>query len=658
VRSTNEILHQSSPTVSVGTIPHQYQNIINVSQEELQTQIFKVEAGQKFKLNGKTYVRRIISFNSRSLKGGEKNYGISKLEGLGVVWALKKNDHFLRGAPLPIEIYTDHKALESFNSQSNNLVNNTLNTWLHTLNRYNFRITYVNGYQNVIPDYLSRRGEDEKWKEEKKISEDMLNQNITESFYSLDELSPDVKLTTIDDPLVKNNLLTKYHLKGHFGARHLVRSITNDEKVTWKSMYKDAVEHCRLCVKCAEHQIQRKGFHPLRLTRVTAPGELYMMDTAHMHSLAVEGELAYNYVLIVVDAMTRFICLEPLTDLGAKTVAQAFMKICCRIGFPSAVFMDNGTELKNETLQEVLKEVGASMNTSAPYHHRGNGMAEAAVKTVSTVLKKMLEKENREFWHNYLPFVEYFCNNRITELTNSKPFNLMFGRENNFSAQELCIPEEPMKIDDLEKRWKNIFKYVYPNIDKRVQELNKIKESKFVEQNLILNFEKGDSVMALKKEYTDKNGKPNKFEPVYEGPFIITSIKYNKRKQITNYRLKSVESDVDINRDFPVSHLKLFSKPIAILKEEKETALDSGGQPKFLVSFGNFSYWIEKDSVDPMLIKEYKERLKLEKAEMLTDEQKTKKKQKEVLSLKAQVALKLEALKKLEQELEELQAQD
>jgi hypothetical protein len=47
VRSTNEILNQSSPTVSVGTIPHQPENIINVSQEELNTQIFKVEAGQK-----------------------------------------------------------------------------------------------------------------------------------------------------------------------------------------------------------------------------------------------------------------------------------------------------------------------------------------------------------------------------------------------------------------------------------------------------------------------------------------------------------------------------------------------------------------------------------------------------------------------------------
>jgi hypothetical protein len=89
------------------------------------------------------------------LKGGEKNYGISKLEGLGVVWALKKNDHFLRGAPLPIEIYTDHKALKSFNSQSNDLVNNTLNTWLHTLNRNNFRITYINRYRNIIPDFLS-----------------------------------------------------------------------------------------------------------------------------------------------------------------------------------------------------------------------------------------------------------------------------------------------------------------------------------------------------------------------------------------------------------------------------------------------------------------------------------------------------------------------
>jgi hypothetical protein len=184
VPSTNELLHQSSPTVSVGTIPHQRQNIINISQKELESQIFKVEAGQKFRLNGKTYVRRIISFNSRSLKGGEKNYGISKLEGLGLVWALKKNDHFLRGAPSPILIYTDHKALENFQSTSNDLMNNTLNTWLQTLNRYNFKITYVNGYQNVIPDYLSRRGEDNKGKEDK-------DQKIVESFYTLTELTPD-----------------------------------------------------------------------------------------------------------------------------------------------------------------------------------------------------------------------------------------------------------------------------------------------------------------------------------------------------------------------------------------------------------------------------------------------------------------------------------
>jgi hypothetical protein len=75
-------------------------------------------------------------------------------------------------------------------------------------------------------------------------------------------------------------------------------------------------------------------------------------------------------------------------------------------------------------LHEVLKEVKASMDTSAPYHHCGNGMAEAAVKTVVTVLKKMLEKENCEYWHNYLPFVEYYCNNKITVLTNFKPVNL------------------------------------------------------------------------------------------------------------------------------------------------------------------------------------------------------------------------------------------
>ena len=54
---------------------------------------------------------RPISFASRTLQSHEKNYGISELEALGVVWAVKHYRHYLYGHRCTV--FTDHEALKS-----------------------------------------------------------------------------------------------------------------------------------------------------------------------------------------------------------------------------------------------------------------------------------------------------------------------------------------------------------------------------------------------------------------------------------------------------------------------------------------------------------------------------------------------------------------
>ena len=50
-----------------------------------------------------------VAYASRSLN--EKNYGITDLEGLGVVWALKHFRPYLYGHHC--DVYTDHQALKA-----------------------------------------------------------------------------------------------------------------------------------------------------------------------------------------------------------------------------------------------------------------------------------------------------------------------------------------------------------------------------------------------------------------------------------------------------------------------------------------------------------------------------------------------------------------
>ena len=54
---------------------------------------------------------RPIAYASRSLQEHEKRYGVTELEGSGVVWAVKHFRPYLYGHQC--DIYTDHEALKS-----------------------------------------------------------------------------------------------------------------------------------------------------------------------------------------------------------------------------------------------------------------------------------------------------------------------------------------------------------------------------------------------------------------------------------------------------------------------------------------------------------------------------------------------------------------
>lgn len=52
-----------------------------------------------------------IIYSSRALQGSEKNYGVSKLELLAVVWAVQLYRPYLLGLQFQVTIISDHSAL-------------------------------------------------------------------------------------------------------------------------------------------------------------------------------------------------------------------------------------------------------------------------------------------------------------------------------------------------------------------------------------------------------------------------------------------------------------------------------------------------------------------------------------------------------------------
>ena len=93
-----------------------------------------------------------LCYASRTLQAHERNYGVSKLEALAVMWAVKHFRVYLFGHKC--RVYTDHEALVS--SMNNPHPSGKLARWGLALQELDLTIRYRPGKLNQSADGLSR----------------------------------------------------------------------------------------------------------------------------------------------------------------------------------------------------------------------------------------------------------------------------------------------------------------------------------------------------------------------------------------------------------------------------------------------------------------------------------------------------------------------
>jgi hypothetical protein len=96
-----------------------------------------------------------VAFFSQKLSPAECNYEIYDKELLAIVNSLEQWRPELEGIEFPIQVLTDHKALEYF--MTSKKLSRRQARWALTLSKYNFQITYRPGKENGKADALTRK---------------------------------------------------------------------------------------------------------------------------------------------------------------------------------------------------------------------------------------------------------------------------------------------------------------------------------------------------------------------------------------------------------------------------------------------------------------------------------------------------------------------
>ena len=141
---------------------------------------------------------------------------------------------------------------------------------------------------------------------------------------------------------------------------------------------------------------------------------------------SVEG---FKYMLVLVDAATRFTLAFPMKRVTAASVAEIILqKICLFYGPFKTLYSDLGNEFNNKIMMYLTRALGIEIKFCAENFHQSN-LSERAIKTVSDHLLTRLSGHGRQ-WPIFLAAVCYAVNSsphRILE--GYSPYELLFGRK-------------------------------------------------------------------------------------------------------------------------------------------------------------------------------------------------------------------------------------
>lgn len=134
----------------------------------------------------------------------------------------------------------------------------------------------------------------------------------------------------------------------------------------------------------------------------------------------------FKYVLIVVDAFSKYSLLYSLYRQDADELKRAFTNAISLFGTPSLIVSDRGRMFESNSFQSLVSELGSKTHFITPEMHHENGQAERYCRSVHNLIR--VEANNRRSeWSDTLWRVQLILNMTKSAATNVSPLQLLVG---------------------------------------------------------------------------------------------------------------------------------------------------------------------------------------------------------------------------------------
>jgi len=326
------------------------------------------------------------------------------------------------------------------------------------------------------------------------------------------------------------NIIELYHdSMGHPGAERT----TDTARLSywWHGMVSDIDNYVKGCKACA----RRKAYNCSAAVPIqeydspTMPWQRAHIDIAGKLTTSHQGN---EYVLVVKDALTRFVETAALKSKTAEEVAKAFINmIVYRHGGVKHLISDNGGEFDNTLWAQTTQLLQIEHSTTSPYNPRANGLAENHMRTLKDAIGIYCDESQMD-WDEHLAGTTMSYNTTVNSQTGYTPYYMMYGREarlpseswlRHFSHVRGIRPYVQELVRGLVRVWDEV------SAKKHDQVVAMQKGQRPIHHLKYYDFNKGDYAMVcvvpkaktlgwIDTQYRQIN---LKLQPRYAGPYLI-----------------------------------------------------------------------------------------------------------------------------------------
>ena len=441
-----------------------------------------------------------VAFFSKTLNPAECNYEIYDKELLAIIRCFEAWKPELEGTENPVQVLTDHKALEYF--MTTKKLTRRQARWAEMLSEFNFEIVYRPGKQNDKADALTRRPndkpEDDKddrlqrqhqiiltpnrvdpklrrgitlncLEETRSLAEIVKEANISDQsgkdirqalqegktkcndqdireFKEVDGiLHWSNKMWIPNNEVLKAKLIKEIHdqpSSGHPGIHKTIELFKRNYQ--WPQMRRDIRRYIRNCHICHRAKIPRHRYQGF-LRPLPIPNQPWK-DIAMDFVVGLPVSSGFNAILMVIDRLSKLRHYIPCTTeeegTSAKALALLFLQYVWKHhGLPDTIVSDRGTQFVSKFWTALCEILDIKAKLSTAFHPQTDGQSEIANQEMERYLRTYVNYQQND-WAKWLPIAEFAANANVSESIKMTPFFANLGYEPRMSFDQVKTKPE------------------------------------------------------------------------------------------------------------------------------------------------------------------------------------------------------------------------